>query len=138
VHVQADVLAGAERPTDPGTHQIVARAPGYLPASAEVTLAEGGAESVNLTLTADAAAAPVTETKPAEPPPEQQQPPPAQPADTGPQGSDKTLAYVLWGVGGAGLLTGTTGSTFTGVVVPDAAPRRLALPMAVTAAAPVC
>ena len=35
-------------------------------------------------------------------------------------------------------LTGTTGSTFTGVVVPDAAPRRLALPMAVTAAAPAC
>ncbi|GLC26510.1 tRNA (N6-isopentenyl adenosine(37)-C2)-methylthiotransferase MiaB [Roseisolibacter agri] len=35
-------------------------------------------------------------------------------------------------------LTGTTGSTFTGVVVPDAAPRRLALPMAATAAAPAC
>lgn len=100
-------LLGAERPTDPGTHQIVARAPGYLPASAEVTLAEGGAESVNLTLTADATAAPVPETKPAQPPPEQP-PPPAQPTDTGAQqGSDKTLAYVFWGVGGAGLLTGT-------------------------------
>jgi tRNA-2-methylthio-N6-dimethylallyladenosine synthase len=35
-------------------------------------------------------------------------------------------------------LTGTTGSTFTGVVVPDAAPRRAALPMAATAVAPAC
>jgi tRNA-2-methylthio-N6-dimethylallyladenosine synthase len=36
-------------------------------------------------------------------------------------------------------LTGTTGSTFTGVVLPDIAPRRMALPMAATtAAAPSC
>ena len=99
-------LLGAERPTDPGTHQIVARAPGYRPASAEVTLAEGGAESVSLALIADETAAPPPE-KPPEPPPPQENPP-AQPADTAAaQGSDKTLAYVLWGVGGAGLLTGT-------------------------------
>lgn len=98
-------LLGAERPTDPGTHQIVARAPGFLPASAEVTLAEGGAESVSLALVADPAAAP-----PPEPPPEPSPPqdtPPAQPTDTGAQKSDKTLAYVLWGVGGVGLVTGT-------------------------------
>jgi len=99
-------LLGAERPTDPGTHQIVARAPGYRPASAEVTLPEGGAESVSLTLIAEETAAPVAAEKPPEPPP-QQQPPPAQPTDAGAQGSDKTLAYVFWGVGGAGLLTGT-------------------------------
>jgi len=35
-------------------------------------------------------------------------------------------------------LTGTTGSTFTGAVVPAEAPRRIALPMAVTAGAPAC
>jgi tRNA-2-methylthio-N6-dimethylallyladenosine synthase len=36
-------------------------------------------------------------------------------------------------------LTGTTGSTFTGVVLPDAGPRRIALPMAATTAiAPAC
>ncbi len=97
-------LLGAERPTDPGTHQIVARAPGYRPASAEVTLAEGGAESVSLALIAEEVAAPPPEPPP-EPPP--QNTPPAQPTDTGAQGSDKTLAYVLWGVGGVGLLTGT-------------------------------
>lgn len=99
-------LLGAERPTDPGTHQIVARAPGYRPASAEVTLAEGGAESVSLTLVADESAAPPPVQTQPEPPPAQV-PPPAQPTDAGVQRSDKTLAYVLWGVGGAGLLTGT-------------------------------
>lgn len=100
-------LLGAERPTDPGTHQIVAHAPGYRPSTAEITLAEGGAQTVNLTLVADPA-----QEAPAAPPPEQ---PPTQasattaagPVDAGTQGSDKTLAYVLWGVGGAGLLTGT-------------------------------
>lgn len=98
-------LLGAERPTDPGTHQIVARAPGYRPASAEVTLAEGGAESVSLALVADESAAPPpVETKPEPLPPPA--PPPVQPADSGAQSSDKTLAYVLWGVGGAGLVTG--------------------------------
>jgi tRNA-2-methylthio-N6-dimethylallyladenosine synthase len=35
-------------------------------------------------------------------------------------------------------LTGTTGSTFTGAVVPAEAPRRMALPMAAAASAPAC
>ena len=99
-------LLGAERPTDPGTHQVVARAPGYHPASAEVTLIEGGAQSVSLVMIADQTAAVPAETTP--PPPAQtQSSTTAQPADVASQGSDKTLVYVLWGVGGAGLLTGT-------------------------------
>src|SRR5688572_31584617 len=64
-------LLGAERPTDPGTHQIVARAPGYRPASAEVTLVEGGAQSVSLVLIADETAPVPAETAP--PPPAQTQ-----------------------------------------------------------------
>lgn len=101
-------LLGAERPTDPGTHQIVAQAPGYRPSTAEVTLAEGGAQTVNLALVADPA-----QTAAPPPPPQESSTTTsattnaAAPVDAGSPASDKTLAYVLWGVGGAGLLTGT-------------------------------
>jgi hypothetical protein len=98
-------LLGAERPTDPGTHKVVAEAPGHEPASAEVTLTEGGRDSVSLTLTplpeqAAPAAPPVQPNGDAAPGAA------ATPTDAGPQASDKTLAYVLLGVGGAGILTG--------------------------------
>jgi hypothetical protein len=98
-------LLGAERPTDPGTHKVVAEAPGHEPASAEVTLTEGGRDSVSLTLTplpeqAAPAAPPVQPNGDAAPGAA------ATPTDAGPQASDKTLAYVLLGVGGAGILAG--------------------------------
>jgi hypothetical protein len=96
-------LIGAERPTDPGTHVVVAEAPGYELARAEVTLKEGGRESVTLTMTALPEAAPEA---PAASPPETTEAPPATPTDTGAQGSDKTLAYALLGVGGVGILAG--------------------------------
>ena len=100
-----NALLGAERPTDPGTHTVVAEAPGHEPASAEVTLPEGGRDSVSLTLT------PLPEQAAPPAPPEQvsQEAAPsaaAAPTDAGPQASDKTLAYVLLGVGGVGILAG--------------------------------
>jgi hypothetical protein len=96
-------LIGVERPTDPGKHVVVATAPGYLEARTEVELAEGGHQAVTLKLVPDpstAVAAPPPVTTPA-------------PADTtsANAGADsgkgtKTLAFVMLGVGGVGLVTG--------------------------------
>ena len=46
-------LLGAERPTDPGTHQVTATAEGYKPVSSPVTLAEGGHQELTLVLVKD-------------------------------------------------------------------------------------
>jgi hypothetical protein len=100
-------LLGAERPTDPGTHEVVASAPGYLTQQTTVKLPEAGRETITLTLLPDPNApkeapvvAPVATTLP--PPP----PPPPPPDNQG----MKTLSYVLIGVGvggvGAGSVTG--------------------------------
>jgi len=101
-------LIGAERPTDPGTHQVTATAEGYRPASATVTLAEGGHQDITLLLEKDptvvaalpppstgATSAPTTGTATAD--------------VNAPEPSGKrsnTPAYVALGVGGAGLLVG--------------------------------
>lgn len=98
-------LIGVERPTDPGTHEVVANAAGYLPAKTNVSLAEGGRQTVTLSLTPDPnAAKPVEAQPPALPPPVApiDSPPPAQ-AKSG----SNTLAYVLLGVGAAGIVTGS-------------------------------
>jgi hypothetical protein len=98
-------LLGVERPTDPGTHEVVATAEGYLPAKTSVELTEGGRQSITLTLSADpnavkppAAAPPIAAAPlaPVAPPP---------PAATA-RSSNNTLAFVLLGVGGAGIITG--------------------------------
>jgi hypothetical protein len=96
-------LLGAERPTDPGTHQVTATAEGYKPASATITLAEGGHQDITLLLEKDPtalAALPAATTPPAagtgsEPPPE--------------PGAKKsnTPAYVAFGIGAAGLVVGS-------------------------------
>jgi hypothetical protein len=99
-------LFGVERPTDPGTHEVVANAPGYLPAQTSVVLAEGGTQTVTLQLMPDPNAAPPP---PVAPPPA----PAATAADTRPppqaehSKGNKTLAFVLLGVGGAGIVTGS-------------------------------
>lgn len=97
-------LIGVERPTDPGTHEVVVSAPGYLEQKTSVTLAEGGSQEIAVKLEKDPAAAVVT------PPPTTTAPPVVMgpttpPADTGPKKSN-TLAYVALGVGGAGLVVG--------------------------------
>jgi hypothetical protein len=98
-------LLGAERPTDPGTHQITASAPGYLQAQSYVTLTEGGRQELTLSLVKDpnaaaAAAPPPTPTAPVRPATPISHPPSV------PESKPKTAAYVLLGVGAAGLVTG--------------------------------
>src|SRR5258706_3323512 len=46
-------LIGVERPTDPGTHEVVVSAPGYLQQKTSVTLAEGGAQEISIKLEKD-------------------------------------------------------------------------------------
>jgi len=98
-------LIGVERPTDPGTHEVVVAAPGYLEQRSTVTLAEGGASELSLRLEKDPAAAPSVAAPP--PPPPIVTTTPAPPAATDSSGKKpNTLAYVALGVGGAGLLVG--------------------------------
>jgi hypothetical protein len=95
-------LLGAERPTDPGTHEVVVTAPGYLQQTTTVTLAEGASQELALHL--QKAPSVVAEAPP--PPPVVLTPAPvAPPTDSAPKKSN-TLAYVALGVGGAGLLVG--------------------------------
>ncbi len=49
----SSALIGAARPTDPGEREVVVSAPGYLTVKQTVTLAEGGSETVELTLSPD-------------------------------------------------------------------------------------
>jgi hypothetical protein len=104
----SSALIGVERPTDPGTHEIVVSAPGYLEAKSSVTLAEAGHQSVTLTLVPDPNAKPATPPETIPPggtltPPPGAQPPPAAEES----GGSKTLAYVLLGVGGVGIVAGS-------------------------------
>lgn len=100
-------LIGAERPTDPGTYEVVASAPGYFTSTTAVTLAEGARQEIVLKLEPDPNAV-------AQPPPPQPVGPVVQPvqpvaapvADTAPKKSN-TFAYVLLGVGGAGVVVGS-------------------------------
>jgi hypothetical protein len=95
---------GEDRSIDPGTHVIEAAAAGYKSASASVTLIEGGNEEVRLTLTPDPDAKPdpnaaaeknrARDANPIEPP---------APVETAP---NRTLAYVMLGVGTLGVGVG--------------------------------
>lgn len=96
-------LLGAPRPTDPGDRAIQARAPGCLPADASVRLDPGARKVVHLTLTIDPNA-PLPETPAAAPTPRHPSP---RTADHGAADRDRTVAYVLFGVGGAGVIAGS-------------------------------
>jgi hypothetical protein len=98
-------LLGVERPTDPGTHEVVVTAPGYLEQKTSVTLAEGVSQELALKLEKDPNAAGLQPEPAPPPPPVVVAPPPAPPADTGPK-KNNTLAYVALGVGGAGMIVG--------------------------------
>lgn len=98
-------LIGVERPTDPGTHEVVVSAPGYLAQKTSVTLAEGGSQELAVKLEKDPAAAAVTPPPTTTAPPVVTTGPTMPPADTGPK-KNNTLAYVALGVGGAGLVVG--------------------------------
>lgn len=99
-------LIGVERPTDPGTHEIVVNAPGYLEQKTSVTLTEGSAQELAIKLEK----APTTAVTAVTPPPVTPAPvvtpaSPAPPSDSGPKKSN-TPAYVALGLGGAGLVVG--------------------------------
>jgi len=98
-------LIGVERPTDPGTHEVVISAPGYLDQKSSVTLAEGGSQELAVKLEKDPAVAAATPPPPVAATPIVTAGPTAPPADTAPKKSN-TLAYVALGVGGAGLVVG--------------------------------
>jgi hypothetical protein len=99
-------LIGAERPTDPGTHEVVVSAPGYLEQRRSVTLAEGGSQEIAVRLEKDPNAVVETPTQPSAVTGDTASPVASDPAvDAGTKRSN-TLAYVALGVGGAGLLLG--------------------------------
>jgi len=107
-------LLDADRPTDPGDHVIEASAPGYLKASARVSVREAERKAVSVRLDADpnaVVAPPVpSAAEPAQHPPTQP-PPPARAAagaDTGSSSSapNRTGAYIAWAVGGVALAVG--------------------------------
>lgn len=98
-------LLGVERPTDPGTHEVVVTAPGYLEQKTSVTLAEGASQDVTLKLEKDPNTVAAPPAAPAPAPAVAVAPPSAPPSDTVPQ-KNNTLAYAALGVGGAGLVVG--------------------------------
>jgi hypothetical protein len=118
-------LIGAARPTNPGDRLVEATAPGYLKASAKVTLGSGARRSIALELERDPAAK-VLAPLPAEsaengmapsaassPPGEGARTPvteyaPAMTSTPAPSPPNHVPAYVAWAVGGAGLAVGAT------------------------------
>jgi hypothetical protein len=101
-------LIGAERPTDPGTHELRATAAGFLEARISVTLAEASREEVTLTLMPGPNAASQTAAPPDSVPVAPGWDPPVAPAprsvESGARSS--TAGWLLLGVGAAGLVTG--------------------------------
>ncbi len=98
---------GLKRPVDPGSHKVTATADGYKAADTTFTVAEGGSAAATLKMEKDPNAVvaggpvgtpggtggPASPTEPG--------------ADTGGKSSsNKTLALVAFGVGGAGLVVG--------------------------------
>jgi hypothetical protein len=104
-------LIGVERPTDPGTHEVVVSASGYLEQKTSVTLAEGGTQELAVKLEKDPNAVAAAPPPPPPPPPPQEQSaivaaPSGPPSDNGVGKKNNTLAFVALGVGGAGLVVG--------------------------------
>lgn len=96
------VLLDNDRPTDPGMHHVTASADGVPPAAADVSLTEGQTQSVALRV--DASPTPAAAAAPGA----SQTPAPVPETPTGEHhGPNRVPAYVLWGVGGAGIVVGS-------------------------------
>jgi hypothetical protein len=96
------------RPVDPGEHTIEASAPGYKRASAKVTLPEGGADSVALTLEPDPNAPKPEPASPGPVTPSQPQEPPSKASlSVSSDSPSRVPVYAALGVGAAGLVVGT-------------------------------
>ncbi len=88
---------GVERPTDPGDHTVEVAAEEHRASTKNLTLGEGRSARVELSLEPDPEAIRRRKAKAASP----------TPVNDGTIGRKKTLAYVSFGVGGAGLLVGS-------------------------------
>ncbi|HZU85039.1 MAG TPA: hypothetical protein VE987_19040 [Polyangiaceae bacterium] len=106
-------LLDAERPTDPGPHEVNATAAGYKTATTSVTLADGSTSAVSLSLEPDpnAAASATNLAGPAAQPGATQAgaTPAPQPAAPTPDRTppNRVPAFVLLGIGGAGIVVGS-------------------------------
>lgn len=92
---------GLKRPVDPGKHVVHVEAEGMKPADTTFTVAEAGAAEAKIRL--EKADGPVATHPPAGGTAPDGVSPPREPP---PSGSNKTLAIVAFGVGGAGLVFG--------------------------------
>jgi hypothetical protein len=101
---------GGKRAVDPGDHVVKASADGYKVAEQRFTVAEGKDAAVTITMEKDATASASPPAAGATPAPTTTTPgTPAPPAvDVGTKGgsSNKTFAFVAYGVGGVGLVVG--------------------------------
>jgi hypothetical protein len=105
------VLVGVDRPADPTTHKIEVSAPGFLKATAEVTLASGESKRLELKLEPDPNA--IQPPPPVDPPTDPgprttPTPPPVVPPPPPPPASSPLVPVggAILGVGGASLLVG--------------------------------
>ena len=108
---------GLALPVDPGTYELVTRAPGLVDRPTSVTLELGDAKRVELELGAPAPNATLPIETPALAPaavvPVERQPPAPPPAEPSNGSGRRTAAYVAGGVGIAGVALGTV----TGILV---------------------
>jgi hypothetical protein len=113
------VLLDAERPTDPGQHEVKAVATGFLAATSPVSLSPGGSGSVSLKLEPDpnAQSVAVNGCAPGDPmcspgraataaTPTAASTPTATASAAPPPPRNNTAAYVSFGAGGVGLVVG--------------------------------
>jgi hypothetical protein len=106
------VILDNDRATDPGPHHVAASAPGFTAAAADISLAEGQSQTVVLRLeplpggSAPASAFPAAMGAPpvAEVPSSGAPAAPDVPAQSSP---NRVPAYVVLGLGGAGIVVGT-------------------------------
>src|SRR5205814_2100063 len=109
-----EAMLDFDRPTDPGTHKVTAKAPGMLPAEATVTLKDGESASASLKLDPDpnaaavaAAPAPIPGAAPGAAPGPALASEPASATSGATVGSNKAPALVVFGIGVVGIGVGT-------------------------------
>lgn len=98
-------MLGEEVPVDPGAHEISASAPGYQTETRSITLKEGGAEAIELSLSKGAATSGPAAQDPVEAPPASSAP------DNSTSGSGGAPVWA-WIAGGAGIALVGAGAAF--------------------------